>query len=246
MSVNYWFNPDYSCVEFASFDAAQQVRGELVTRSPHSEVYVYEQSKQSYYIKHYTSAGKKLRRFIGRSRNRAESENLLYFQSLSINIPTIVAYGEKRRFGLFHSGVMITEGLANTCDLAALAEQQPECFKNPRWFNTVSQTTADYTRRLHDTGFIHNDLKWRNILVDKDTSNAEVYFIDCPVGRKRFGLLRSRGIIKDLACLDKVAKKVLSKSQRLRFYMHYAKCTKLTLADKQKLRKILCFFAGRD
>ena len=53
-------------------------------------------------------------------------------------------------------------------------------------------------------------------------------------------------IIKDLACLDKVAKRVLSRTQRLRFYLQYRGRVRLSQSDKQRVRRILKFFEGRE
>jgi len=112
-------------------------------------------------------------------------------------------------------------------------------------FNKSAQKIANYTHILHSQSFIHNDLKLRNILISLDPL-AKVYFIDCPVGRKRYGWQRQRGIIKDLACLDKKSKYVLSRPQRLRFYKQYCQCNKLTQRHKKQIRKVLQFFAGRE
>jgi hypothetical protein len=53
-------------------------------------------------------------------------------------------------------------------------------------------------------------------------------------------------IIKDLACLDKVAKQQLSRTQRLRFYLQYRGRARLNAGDKQRLGKIIGFFEGRE
>ena len=53
-------------------------------------------------------------------------------------------------------------------------------------------------------------------------------------------------MIKDLACLDKVARKVLSRTQRLRFYFRYARISKLDAAHKGRVKKILYFYDGRS
>lgn len=250
MSDVFWFNPSLKQTayanDFATFNAALQQRGELITQSPHSKVYRYATEAGCVYIKLYFSAGKKLRRFIGRSRNRAEWENLRYFEKLAIAAPTLIAYGERRICGLFSIGVTVTKEIPNSCDLAEMATKNPEYLKQKTWIKTIMQQVAAYTAKLHQQGFIHNDLKWRNILVDKNAATNDVYFIDCPVGRKRFGWLRGRGIIKDLACLDKVAKQVLTRSQRLRFYYYYIGQSYLDMKHKQQINKIIHFFSGRE
>ena len=96
---------------------------------------------------------------------------------------------------------------------------------------------------MHDHHFTHNDLKWRNLLVNE---KAELFFIDCPTGSFWWGPLLRYRIIKDLACLDKVAKRVLSRTQRLRFYLQYRECNRLSGADKQRVLQILKFFEGRE
>ena len=53
-------------------------------------------------------------------------------------------------------------------------------------------------------------------------------------------------MIKDLACLDKVGKKCLSRSQRLRFYLHYTQHARATAGDRRRIGKIVNFFNGRD
>ncbi|MCK9261607.1 MAG: heptose kinase, partial [Azoarcus sp.] len=53
-------------------------------------------------------------------------------------------------------------------------------------------------------------------------------------------------IIKDLACLDKVAKYHLTRTQRLRFYLDYAQKNRLDALDRKRVRHILRFFDGRE
>ena len=55
-----------------------------------------------------------------------------------------------------------------------------------------------------------------------------------------------RGKIKDLACLDKIAKKQLSEIERLRFYLEYKAKTQLSVKDKKEIYRVLRFFEGRE
>jgi tRNA A-37 threonylcarbamoyl transferase component Bud32 len=98
---------------------------------------------------------------------------------------------------------------------------------------------------MHGDGFVHNDLKWRNILVDVK-GNPAVYLIDCPLGRRMRAPFLVRGKIKDLACLDKIAKKQLSEMERLRFYLEYKGKAQLSLKDKKEIYRVLRFFEGRE
>ena len=73
-----------------------------------------------------------------------------------------------------------------------------------------------------------------------------VHLIDCPVGQRWPAVLLRRRIIKDLACLDKVAKYQLSQTQRLFFFKEYTQRKRLSAADKRMIRKILPYFQGRE
>jgi len=58
-------------------------------------------------------------------------------------------------------------------------------------------------------------------------------------------LLRRR-IVKDLACLDKVAKYRLSRTQRLRFYLQYQQRPRLQQGDRGVIDQVLRYFEGRE
>lgn len=137
----------------------------------------------------------------------------------------------------------MTRELQGTLDLAEMANRRDTRLADARWVDRISQQLADGTRTLHDHHFTHNDLKWRNLLVN---DNAELFFIDCPTGSFWWGPLLRYRIVKDLACLDKVAKYHLSRTQRLRFYLQYRGRRRLSEGDKRRVRQILKFFEGRE
>lgn len=124
-----------------------------------------------------------------------------------------------------------------------LAQRDAPCLRDRRWAAQVSQQLAAATRTLHDQHFTHNDLKWRNVLVNEQ---GELFLIDCLAGFFWWGPLLSYRIIKGLACLDKVAKYQLSRPQRIRFYLQYCGHSRLGVLDKQRIRQIVSFFEGRE
>ncbi len=230
---------------FSGLDKTFSLQGEQVTRNPVGRVIKVKVDDRFYFVKMHSRGGKRLRRFIGRSRVSAEWENLLFFSRIDIPTANIVAYGQELRWGLFRRGALITEELQDTTDMAALAKNQSPLLKDKNWIIQVGRQIANFTKRLHDNHFVYNDLKWRNILVSGG-ENPQVFFIDCPLGRKWFGPVLHRGIIKDLACLDKVAKYRLSRTVRLWFYKVYSGHRELTKADKLLIRRVLAFFSGRE
>ncbi len=196
-----------------------------------------------YYIKQYWSGGRLLRRFMGRSRAQGEWENLLYFASLGISTPRLVAYGRGAQTGK-PLEVLVTEEVQGSKDLATLAREKPARFAQHHWTMTVMRQVADYTRRLHRDNFVHWDLKWRNILVQGD-ADPKVYFFDCPLGRRWYGGLQRRGAIKDLGCLDSVARSVLTRTQRLRFLLLYRQEERLTPGAKRQIHQIEAFLTAK-
>jgi tRNA A-37 threonylcarbamoyl transferase component Bud32 len=230
---------------FSDLARAFFIQGELVSRNPVGHVIKVKIDGRFYFVKKYSRGGKRLRRFVGKSRVRNEWENLSFFSRLGIPTANIVAYGQESKWGLFKRGALITEELKDTTDLAELAMNQSPLLKDRDWIRQVILQVADFTKRMHDRGFVHNDLKWRNILVTCG-KEPEVFFIDCPVGKKWSGPVLRRGFIKDLACLDKVAKYQLSRTTRLWFYKVYSGRSRLTKADKLLIKRVLTFFSGRE
>lgn len=252
-------NPDYAglTAEFGSLAAVFALQGEMLTIDPRSEVIRIERAGVRYYVKRYgVGAGhardwrlywrRYLRQglldFLPRPRIKAEWQNLKKFAEWDIPVPEIVAWGMERRFGAFYRGAMITRELVGAEDLARLAQLGDPRLADGQWVQRISRQVAAHTRTLHENRFIHNDLKWRNILIDQ---TDKAWFIDCPLGAYWFGAMLEYRQIKDLACLDKLARHHLTATQRLRFYRLYRRYPakrRLDAKDKKWLRAIVHFF----
>jgi len=219
------------------FESIFQLSDNVIATSTLNDMIRYSTNDKTYYIKRYYGGGKGLRRYCGRSRLRGEYDNSQYFRQMGIETPNIVLFVEKKRFMKFKKGVMITEGIDNVIDLKTLKLTQPERFQNREWRMKLLMGLAEMSSRLHHQRFIHEDLKWRNILVDPNHSER-IIWIDCPLGSRRFGHWFHRGRIKDLMSLDKEANNFLSRTDRLRFYLKYQAKLKLDTKDKQLIRAI--------
>jgi tRNA A-37 threonylcarbamoyl transferase component Bud32 len=229
--------------DFGSLEAVFNLQGEQITHDAISEVIRVERAGVRYYVKRYRSAGKGLRPYLARTRVTTECRNLKRFAKWGLPTAEVVAAGLERSKGAFVRGALITRELPQTQDLAAMVQECDPRLQQADWVRSVSQQVAVITQCLHDHHFTHNDLKWRNLLVDEA---GKVFLIDCPSGSFWWGPVLSYRIIKDLACLDKVAKRQLSRTQRLRFYLQYRGRQRLNDADKKPLGKIVEFFAGRE
>ena len=229
--------------DFGSLEQVFALQGERITHDPISEVIRVKRQGIDYYVKRYRNAGKGLRRYAARPRIKAEWQNLKRFAKWGIPTAEVIAQGLERKGGAFVRGAMITREIPDSRDLADLANQNSPLLHDREWVKQVSAQVADATRVMHSHSFTHNDLKWRNLLVDK---HSKVYLIDCPAGTFWWGPMLRYRIIKDLACLDKVAKYHLSNTQRLRFYLQYCQRTRLNAYDKKQIGKIVRFFEGRE
>lgn len=229
--------------DFRSLDAVFALQGRCLTTDPLSEVILVERSGVRYYVKRYWGGGKGLRRYFGRPRVKAEWQNLKHFAKWGIPTAPVVGYGLERKCGVFARGALITRELEHTRDLAEMAKQGDPRLRDAGWVDGVSRQLARATRTLHDHHFAHNDLKWRNLLVNEA---GELFLIDCPTGSFWWGPFLRYRIVKDLACLDKVASKVLTRSQRLRFFLQYRGRERLSASDKRRVRQIVKFFEGRE
>ena len=100
---------------------------------------------------------------------------------------------------------------------------------------------AGMTRRAHDAGFFHQDLKWRNLLVTHTPRmEPQLWWIDCPRGRfDRWSPWRARRGLKDLASLDKVAARVCTRSERAAFARDYLGRTSLDAEVRNLIRATL-------
>ena len=249
---SWYLNPEYRDGDVAAYfqdiDAVFSLEGEVVSRDALCRVLRVSIDGRCYYIKLYVGNGKGLvrqwfglRGLLAPQRVMREARNFLFFREHGVPTATVVAYGLERSFGSFVRGAFVTEEVPQTRDLAKTVREHPEYLKNKPWLETVSKQVADMTRTLHDAGFAHNDLKWRNLLVDEGLS-PKVYMIDCPFGNHWWHIFLQYRIVKDLASLDREAKNYLSRSQRLRFYLAYARLGRLNAGCKRQIRRIARFY----
>ena len=222
------------------FEAALALRGERVSGTDDSncKVDVLDIGARRYFVKHYRALKPSLRHLFGRSRVRNEWDNLGLFRRMDIATPDPVAIGERRAFGVFREGILVSAEIPDAIDLENLAYYKNSYLQDSDWFLSLCRQLALPLRRLHDIGFSHNDLNWRNVLLTLEPE-LKVYFFDCPAGRRWWWPFRSFRVAKDLTHLDKLGRLYLRRSQRLRFYLVYAGRERLNASDKKILRRLL-------
>lgn len=226
--------------DFSSFDAAYQLNGEVISKSSQSEIFSYVHDGKTFFVKRYFRT-KGLVSWLGLSRFDLESKNQRWFNQMGVSAAHVVAIGKQSLFLKTFKGVLITEGVVDARELSDIAKHTPELFQRKVWADAVIDKLAEVVAKLHKARFCHNDLHWRNILIQQksEQDTPHVFLIDCPSGKKLIWPLLSYRKLKDLANLDKLAPNFLSKTQRLRFFLAYQGYRKLTAADKQMISSVM-------
>ena len=233
-----------AAARFADLDSVFALDGEIVARDSMSLTLRVDINGRRYYAKRYAGLGKKpLRRWLATPRVQLEWQNLAHFADWGIPTARLVGYGLENGGGRFLRGALITAEIPDTIDLGWLAYSNDPRLKNRRWLDGTSRQLAAIARAMHSRRFVHGDFKWRNLLVD---GTDTLYLIDCPSGGFWWPPFLEYRVVKDLACLDKLARHHLSRSRRLRFYLAYAQKQSLDAGDKRRIRSIVGFFSGRD
>lgn len=165
-------------------------------------------------------------RFLGRaSKARREWESYTAFAECGVRCAERIAVGEERDgMGRLRRAFLITRAVPGAKTLTEFVEQDCADRGQPgsrSVRNQVLVQLAAMTRLIHEHGFFHNDLYWRNILVTRAGDGApELWWIDCPRGHHaRFH--REHRRVKDLACLDRMASLHCTRKERLAFVRAY-------------------------
>jgi tRNA A-37 threonylcarbamoyl transferase component Bud32 len=170
------------------------------------------------------------------SKSQIEFRNYETFQRLGVPAAEPIAFCEERDlFGRLHRDFILTRAVTGAQGFDEFFRQHP----SRRDREPLAIQLAEMLRRLHSAKFFYHDLVWRNILVSvEDGSAAKLFLIDCPRGGVS-RLFTRRQLFRDLASLDKTASQLCSRTERLRFFLHYAGEEKLTNETRRMVRACL-------
>lgn len=180
------------------------------------------------------------------SRARAEYRVLASMRKLGIQAVRPIAWGERRRYGLVRSCFLITEAVPEAMSLATFIHTFA------RGHVSLSADAAIAVRRnilinlalqvrfMHEAGFVHRDLFWRNVLIRPlPNREFEFYFLDASVGRRiRVKHWRREAIVRDLAALGVMAPEFCSRPDQLRFIRAYLGTDSLGDEERQWLELV--------
>jgi tRNA A-37 threonylcarbamoyl transferase component Bud32 len=185
------------------------------------------------FFKFYQYAGASWHFWFRRSKARCEYDNYAAFENIGIPTARRLAVGEERdALGRLRRAFIITEAIPRAWTLPQFVEEfcpDRGTAKHRQQRDELCRQMAALVRRIHDAGFFHHDLVWRNILVTwSEHEQPKIWWIDCPRGG--FSRQRRRQL-KDLASLDKMASKHCTRGERLLFLKAYG-------GDKQLAREV--------
>ena len=152
--------------------------------------------------------------------------------------PKVIAYGAQWQGAFEKRSFVITEKIPNA---DALERRLPPCFEDRRPTANVKEKIqfiahlADFARRFHLTGLCHRDFYLAHIFLDDD---GQLHLIDLHRTFKP-GILAKRHIVKDIAQLHySTPGDIISRADRLRFYLRYARIKKITPRHRRFLRRV--------
>ena len=166
---------------------------------------------------------KRLKAWLRPMRTTVEAFAYGHLQNLNIASLTTVAWGERRFLGLPLSSCIATLEVPQSRDLREFAVDEWQYLEEPRKSEVSRQLAgqlAEQLRVAHAHGFVHHDLKWRNVLVQQTTDGLQPIWIDAP--RASIWRIRSqRGWVVDLSDLASLAVLLVGKYDRMRFMLRY-------------------------
>jgi len=213
---------DYTFLESFGVDAAKVHDRSKVCQRTFTE----NGSEVPTFVKVYSYRKSPFQRLWRKGTARKETRNLLFFKSVGIPTPRVVAWGQRRNaIGTIVDDYIITEAIPGTQTLdefitSACPDRSQALYCSRR--DSIIDQLSHTTRAIHAHNFYHQDLKWRNILARIDGDQTELFWIDCPKGDfTRSATHQTRRALKDCATLDKLARLHCSKEERLRFVAGY-------------------------
>jgi tRNA A-37 threonylcarbamoyl transferase component Bud32 len=181
--------------------------------------------------------------FFQSSRARSEYKALHLMRQLGIQAVRPIAYGERRMGHFLRSCFLITEAVPDAMSLSTFIKQfsrHRESRQATLARREILTCLARQVRHMHEAGFVHRDLFWRNVLIRSLPDDTfEFYFLDASVGKRiRIQTRRQESIVRDVAAMGVLAPRFCSKADQLRFLLVYLNTERLDREDRQWLRRV--------
>jgi len=166
-----------------------------------------------------------------------------------IGIPTldVLAIGERRHYGQFIAGFIVTRSIESSVDLESFAAKQWYDMPEPQRSQTYHKISESILRQLkitYDNNFCHKDLKWRNILITETKDSYTTTWIDCPKA-EIMRLRKKRRILMDIGALSRLAMSYLPIKEQLRWLQRYIDATQCDYTARELFISVKNFLRSR-
>ncbi len=181
--------------------------------------------------------------FFKASRARNEYRTLLLMRQLGIHAVRPIAFGERRVAHFLRSCFLITEAVPDAMSLSSFIRAFSHRCHGPKAIRVrreILTSLARQIRRMHESGFVHRDLFWRNVLIRSLPDGLfEFHFLDASVGKRiRMQQWRQDSIVRDIAAMGVLAPEFCTKAEQLRFLQAYLETDRLRTEDRRWLREV--------
>lgn len=181
--------------------------------------------------------------FFQTSRARSEYRAMKVMRDLGIQAVRPIAYGERRICHFLRSCFLITEAVPDAMPLSSFIQtfgKHRGSSNAVRYRREILSSLARQVRHMHQAGFVHRDLFWRNVLIRSLPGDRfEFYFLDASVGKRiRMPQRRQDNIVRDIAAMGAVAPHFCSKADQLRFLLEYLETDKLDEKNRRWLLRV--------
>lgn len=170
------------------------------------------------------------------SEGRKEFENISSFLKNGISTVTVVAMGERFINFFWVESFIITKDFSPYVSLETLLKKSPDFFLDAKIKKNLIEKIATVARKMHESGFNHQDFNTTHILVNyKNLNEPDIALFDLQrVSRRRF--FKFRWPIKCLARLNySFPNEIFSENDRIYLFQLYKGKKKLNMWDRFQL-----------
>lgn len=186
--------------------------------------------------------------FLGRHRARLEADLLNEMRRRGIPAVRPVACGARRCLHFVRASMLVTEAVPEACNLTSYACDLQDGRRRlpPAQRQAAARRLGFEVAALHDSGFAHGQLYWRNLLVrPHPVEGLDFFFLDPrPLRAKQYTYRGARVTRDELGQLLVSALQFTTRTDRVRFLRAYVGEKRLS-PDAKALAREVSSISGR-
>ncbi|MCP4681368.1 MAG: hypothetical protein GY864_03445 [Desulfobacterales bacterium] len=197
-------------------------RCQRVNSSVEARVYRFKYNGRVYYHKTFRprSSMEPIKNFFNGSRATRGLRGHRLLNNNGFSAPEVAMIGHKGRHNF-----MVTASVDNAMDLYEyvfdIAEMNEDDFSNKKL--ELIEQFGRLVGQLHAKRIIHGDLRWGNVLITKDESGENLFWMIDNERTFQYPVLPPVKRLKNLVQLNMTVTGAISRTDRMRFFMRYLK-----------------------